>query len=129
MPQQPTLIKNIVPANTAGNYANFNANTAGTQVKTGVGTLLGINVNTAGTGGNNVMMLYDGTSTAGAVLGIPHYASSDFQSSTRHVRYWVVRGSYWNLNVWQHHSRLLIKQPNYAYPKNESRRYLHHRGD
>ena len=70
MVQGPIGIKDASTEDVAGNFVNFNANTAGTQIKTGAGTLLGINVNTAGTGGANVFTLYDGTSTAGAVLGI-----------------------------------------------------------
>jgi len=69
MVQGPLGIKDSAPEDVAGSFFNFNANTAGTQVKTGVGTLLGLNVNTAGTGGANVITLYDGTSTSGAVLG------------------------------------------------------------
>jgi len=70
MVQGPIGIKDTSPEDVAGNFANFNANTAGTQVKTGAGQFLGLNVNTAGTGGANVITLYDGTSTSGAVIGI-----------------------------------------------------------
>jgi len=70
MVQGPIGIKDASPEDVSGSFLNFAANTAGTQVKTGAGTFLGINVNTAGTGGVNVITLYDGTSTAGAVIGI-----------------------------------------------------------
>ena len=46
---------------------NYSANTAGNQIKTGAGTLLGILVNTAGL--TSSIVLYDGTSTAGTKLG------------------------------------------------------------
>jgi hypothetical protein len=70
MVQGPIGIKNAAPEAVAGSFFNFAATTAGTQVKTGDGTFLGLNVNTAGTGGANVITLYDGTSTAGAVIAI-----------------------------------------------------------
>jgi hypothetical protein len=70
MVQGPIGIKNTAPEEIAGNYFNLAANTAGVQVKATSGVLLGVNVNTAGTGGVNVITLYDGTSTAGPVLGI-----------------------------------------------------------
>jgi len=70
MVQGPIGIKNTVPEDVAGNFANFAANTAGTQVKATAGTLLGLNINTAGTGGANVITLYDGTSTAGPIIGV-----------------------------------------------------------
>lgn len=70
MVQGPIGIKDFSPEDVAGNFVNFAATTAGTQVKTGAGVLLGLNVNTAGTGGANIITLYDGTSTAGPVLGV-----------------------------------------------------------
>jgi hypothetical protein len=70
MVQGPIGIKDSSPNEVAGNYFNVAANTAGTQVKSAPGVLLGLNVNTAGTGGANVMTLYDGTSTAGPILGV-----------------------------------------------------------
>jgi len=68
--QYPITVTGSGPGAGAGSFKNFNANTAGTQVKTGAGTLLGLNVNTAGTGGANVMTLYDGTSSAGPIIGV-----------------------------------------------------------
>jgi hypothetical protein len=49
---------------TAHNYA---ANSAGAQVKTGAGVVLGLSVNTPGL--TSSLVLYDGTSTAGTKLG------------------------------------------------------------
>lgn len=70
MPQGPLLTKDTSSASSSGSYYNLAAVTAGAQIKTGVGTLLGINVNVAGTGGANVITLYDGTSTSGTPLGV-----------------------------------------------------------
>lgn len=70
MVQGPIGIKDAAPEDASGNFLNFAANTAGTQVKASAGTFLGLNINTAGTGGANVITLYDGTSTAGPVIGI-----------------------------------------------------------
>jgi hypothetical protein len=70
MVQGPIGIRDQSPEDVAGKFLNFAANTAGTQVKTGAGFLLGLNVNTAGTGGANVFTLYDGTSTAGPIIGV-----------------------------------------------------------
>jgi hypothetical protein len=47
--------------------ANFSAATAGTQIKTGAGTLFGLSVNTGASGAS--VTLYDGTSTAGGKIG------------------------------------------------------------
>jgi hypothetical protein len=68
MPQGPLPVLDSAPGDVAGSYLNFAANTAGTQIKTGMGTLLGVTVNTAGTGAA-ILTLYDGTSTAGPVIG------------------------------------------------------------
>jgi hypothetical protein len=46
---------------------NAAANTTGAQVKTGNGTLVALNVNTAGL--TSTVTFYDGTSTAGRKLG------------------------------------------------------------
>lgn len=67
----PELAANAIPvwiAPAPGSTSkNYSANTAGNQIKTGPGTLLGISVNTAGV--TSSIVLYDGTSTAGVKLG------------------------------------------------------------
>jgi hypothetical protein len=68
MPQGPLAIKDFAPGDVAGLFQNFAANTAGTQIKSSAGTLLGVTVNAAGTGAA-VLTLYDGTSTAGPIIG------------------------------------------------------------
>jgi hypothetical protein len=70
MVQGPLAIKDFAAGVASGSAFNIAANTAGVQIKTGSGTFLGININTVGTGGANVITLYDGLSTAGAILGI-----------------------------------------------------------
>ncbi len=68
MPQSPQAINIIQSYQQAGNLAkNYAANTAGNQIKTGVGVLKAVNVNTAGL--TSAIVLYDGTSTAGVKLG------------------------------------------------------------
>jgi hypothetical protein len=47
--------------------ANFLANSAGSQIKTGPGVLASLNVNTVGV--TSAIVFYDGTSTAGKKLG------------------------------------------------------------
>jgi hypothetical protein len=69
MVQGPIGIKDAAPEDIAGKYFNIAANTAGVQVKGAAGVFLGVNVNTAGTGAATIT-LYDGTSTAGPVIGI-----------------------------------------------------------
>jgi hypothetical protein len=69
MPQGPIPFKDVAPGDSPGSFQNFAANTAGTQIKTGPGTFLGLNVNTVGTGAASIT-LYDGTSTAGPIIGI-----------------------------------------------------------
>lgn len=57
-------------AATTGGYSftNLTANTAGTTVKSGAGTLRAVTVNSAGAS-SNVLTLYDGTSTGGTKIG------------------------------------------------------------
>jgi hypothetical protein len=69
MPQTALAVNDFAPKSITAKYANFTATTAGTQIKTGAGSFLGLNVNVAGTGGANVFTLYDGISTAGPVIG------------------------------------------------------------
>jgi len=69
MPQTALAVNDFAPKSITAKYANFAATTAGTQIKTGSGSFLGININVVGTGGNNVFTLYDGTSTSGPVIG------------------------------------------------------------
>lgn len=49
-------------------YAHFNAVTTGTLIKSGVGVLHSVNIGDAGSG--MVVTIYDGTSTAGQVIGV-----------------------------------------------------------
>jgi len=70
MPQTSLAVFNYAAKSVPGKYSNFAATTAGTQIKTGTGLFLGWSINTAGTGGANLFTLYDGTSTAGSVIGI-----------------------------------------------------------
>lgn len=49
-------------------FSNIIANTAGTAVKSGAGTLHSVSVNTAGASAN-VLTLYDGTNTSGTKIG------------------------------------------------------------
>jgi hypothetical protein len=51
----------------ASQSANFAANNAGAQIKTGPGVFASLNVNTVGV--TSSITLYDGTSTAGKKLG------------------------------------------------------------
>lgn len=55
------------PGSAGNSSKNYVANTAGNQIKTGAGVVVGINVNTAGL--TSAIVLYDGTSTAGTKLG------------------------------------------------------------
>jgi len=68
MPQNgiPVVLARAI-SNGATPY-HYNANTAGYQVKTGQGVVRSISINTAGA--TATLTLYDGTSTAGAVLGV-----------------------------------------------------------
>ena len=56
-----------VPGN--NQYSHINALTAGVQVKPGAGTLHGVTINSKGATAN-LLTLYDGTSTAGAVIAV-----------------------------------------------------------
>jgi hypothetical protein len=76
MPQTSLAVNDFAAHFLTAKYASFSANTAGTQIKNGSGTLIGWNINTAGTGGANVLTLYDGTSTSGVVIGIFSTASA-----------------------------------------------------
>lgn len=50
-------------------YLHITALSAGAAVKSGPGTLHSVNINTKGTAANT-LTLYDGTSTAGAVIAV-----------------------------------------------------------
>lgn len=63
-------IRDFAAGLVAGTPFNLAATTAGTLIKTGPGVLLGLNINSVGTGGANVLTLYDGLSTAGTILGV-----------------------------------------------------------
>lgn len=72
MPQSPlqtfaTPLPASIAAENAYSFANFNAATAGTQIKTGSGVLGGLNVNTLEA--SSSITLYDGTNTSGKKIG------------------------------------------------------------
>jgi hypothetical protein len=69
MPQTALSVNDFSARFLTSKYANFTALTAGTQIKLGQGTFFGVYVNTAGTVASSIT-LYDGTSTAGPVIGI-----------------------------------------------------------
>jgi hypothetical protein len=69
MPQTAIATTDFAAHFLTSKYANFAANTAGTQIKTGQGTFFAVYVNTAGTVASSIT-LYDGTSTAGPVIGV-----------------------------------------------------------
>jgi len=70
MPQTSLAVYDFAAKSILSKYANFAATTAGTQIKSSAGYFLGWNINVAGTGGANIFTLYDGTSTAGPVIGV-----------------------------------------------------------
>lgn len=67
MPQNATSVQIAKAVANGASFAHYNAATAGNQAKTGQGVLRAVLVNTAGAG--STITLYDGTSTAGAVIG------------------------------------------------------------
>ena len=68
MPQGPINVINQKSTINGNSYANYSATNAGSLIKTGAGVLRGISVNTAGA--TATLSLYDGTSAAGAALGV-----------------------------------------------------------
>jgi len=69
MPQTAVAVTDFAAKFLTTKYANFTANTAGTQIKLGQGTFFAVYVNVAGTVASSIT-LYDGTSTAGPVIGV-----------------------------------------------------------
>jgi hypothetical protein len=56
-----------IPGNNS--YAHVNANSSGVAIKAGGGTFHGVTINTKGATAN-LLTIYDGTSTSGAVIAV-----------------------------------------------------------